>query len=214
MQCVWVEAEAFFLYQHLCCGNVCSANRYSKEQKMMGKVLIQNVCLHCVSQWCWNSKQERLSKSPKMSYLFLQLHILPPPPRSLLSHLYFSSRKHTFFSPFNIFLQQRHVCFSDRWQEAHDGKKSLFTIRTDVRCLWTILLIKSSTRFWSLTDSRWEWAGKKRVEGKHREKKKRSVPLFPTAMKRDFDFQEKNQVSSPQLFLKWDFVCSWWSVIL
>lgn len=60
-------------------------------------------------------------------------------------------------------------------------------------------------------ESEQEWKERKGNTG---EKRKKSVPLFPKAMKRDFDFLEKNQVSSPQLFLKWDFVCSWWSVIL
>lgn len=131
--------------------------------------------------------------------LFVQLCIFLPLPRSSCIFLY----ANTFFIFFEHLCTAKACLFfwqvvGGMWQHMN---KSLFTIRTDVGCLWTILLIKLSMMFWSLTDSIWEWAAKTREEGRHREK---SVPQFPKAMKRDFDFIEKNQVSSQKLFLKGD----------
>lgn len=111
--------------------------------------------------------------------LFLQLCIFLPLPRSSCIFLY----ANTFF----IFFE--HLCTAKAclflWQVAggmwQHTNKSLFTIRTDVGCLWTVLLIKLSMMFRSLTDSIWEWAANTREEGRHREKK--CYTIFPKQRK-------------------------------
>lgn len=93
---------------------------------------------------------------------------------ALLPHLYFLHANIFLF--FQDLFTAKACLFS--WQVAGGmwrklgKKKSLPTIRTDVGCLWTKLLIKPSMRFWSLTDSRWEWAGKKREGGETQGEKK------------------------------------------
>lgn len=148
--------------------------------------------------------------SPNSSFSFASSRLFQGPS---LSHLYFSSRKHIFLFFQHLFRAKACLFF---WQVAggmwqHLKKKSLLTIRTDVGCLWTIPLIKPSMRFWPLTDSRWEWAGNKREEGKHRGKK--CATICQSNEKGLWVSGEKSGFISIAL-LKWDFVCSWWSAIL
>lgn len=120
------------------------------------------------------------------------LHLLaslsgPPPTFSSCKH--FSLLSTSFYSKgMFIFLTggRRHVTASP---EKKKKKKRLLTIRTDVGCLWTKLLIKPSTRFghWLTPDESEQ--ERKEMEGNTGGKK--SVPLFPKAMKRDFDFLKK-----------------------
>lgn len=101
----------------------------------------------------------------------------------------------TFFSSFKIFLQQRHVCFPDRWQEACDGisekRKASpplgqMSAAFEQNC-WSNL--PWGFGHW-LTPDESEQERKER-EGKYRGNK--SVPLFPKAMKRDFDLKKINK---------------------
>lgn len=106
----------------------------------------------------------------------------------LFSHLYFSSRKHfsllsTSFHSKGVFVfltgGRRHVMAS--WKKKKNASTPLGQMS---KCLWTILLIKPSMRFWSFDGLQMSVSRKEKRGRETHWRKNKSVPLFPKAMKR------------------------------
>lgn len=150
---------------------------------------------------------------------FLRLCIFLPSPRSLCSHLSFSSRKHILLFFQHVFCSKGMFIFLTGGRR-HDGiweKKAphLLGQMFDAfeQYCWSNLPWGSLvTDGLQMQVNRKEKRGRE-TQGRWREREK-VCHYFPWAMKRDADFLKRNLVSSLQLFERWDFVCSWWSVIL
>lgn len=118
MQCVWVEAAAFFI------NNISVVETYTRltdtEKKKKKK---SNFWLHCLSMVF----KFKTGASPQTPQRCLSERCCSfssassPPPRSLISHL--CSLFQHFSCLLTSFLQQRHVCFSDKRDDICRKKK-------------------------------------------------------------------------------------------